>query len=120
EIQRGDTLSELARRHNTTVDEILALNPQIEDPNVIRAGDRIRLPAPEEATQYIENLRAEQAARLAREQAAGVPTPELRSSELEYFARIPTPQFEEYLRRRRTRAAAGAAKETAADVSPEL
>lgn len=120
EIQRGDTLSALARRHNTTVDEILALNPQIEDPNVIWAGERIRLPAPEEATQYIEDLRAEQVARLARERAAGVPTPELQSSELEYFARIPTPQFEEYLRRGRTKDAAEAGAEAAAGVPPEL
>ncbi len=42
-IVRGDTLSELASRYNTTVNEIATLN-NISNPNLIYAGDIIRIP----------------------------------------------------------------------------
>jgi len=44
-IARGDTLSGIARRTGHTVAEILTANPQITDPDRIRAGDVLRLPA---------------------------------------------------------------------------
>lgn len=43
-IQRGDTLKGIAIKFNTTVDELLRLNPQITDPNLIRAGQRLVVP----------------------------------------------------------------------------
>ena len=49
-IQSGDTLSRLANSHNTTVDELVSLN-NIKDPNVIRAGQRLRLPGAQPAPQ---------------------------------------------------------------------
>ena len=39
-IQKGDTLSRIARRYNTTVNEIVALN-NIQNPNLIYAGTTI-------------------------------------------------------------------------------
>ncbi|WP_375771246.1 LysM peptidoglycan-binding domain-containing protein [Archangium gephyra] len=42
-IRSGDTLSGIARRHNTTVDELARAN-KIEDPNQIRAGERLQIP----------------------------------------------------------------------------
>lgn len=42
-IQKGDTLSKIARQNNMTIDEILKLNPYITDPNKIRAGKEINL-----------------------------------------------------------------------------
>lgn len=44
-VQRGDTLSAIARRNNTTVAAILRLNPQIRNPNRLYVGQRIWLPA---------------------------------------------------------------------------
>jgi LysM repeat protein len=44
-VRPGDTLSEIAARCNTTVAELLRLNPEIQDPDLIRAYDRIRVPA---------------------------------------------------------------------------
>ena len=44
-IARGDTLSGIAERTGHTIAEILTVNPQITDPNKIRAGDVLRLPA---------------------------------------------------------------------------
>ncbi|MDE0540282.1 MAG: LysM peptidoglycan-binding domain-containing protein [Rhodospirillales bacterium] len=44
-IARGDTLSGIAQRTGHTVAEILTANPQITDPDRIRAGDVLRLPA---------------------------------------------------------------------------
>lgn len=49
-IQKGDTLRKIAARINSTVNDILAVNPQITDANKIYAGQVINLPA--SATQY--------------------------------------------------------------------
>jgi LysM repeat protein len=43
-IESGDTLFALAIKHRTTVDAILALNPQITNPNLIRVGDKLDIP----------------------------------------------------------------------------
>lgn len=48
-VQPGDNIARIARRENTTVAEILAANPRIEDPNHIQVGQVIVIPvaAPE-------------------------------------------------------------------------
>jgi len=43
EIQKGDTLYGLSRERGTTVDDIMALNPQITDADRIYAGDTLNL-----------------------------------------------------------------------------
>ncbi len=43
-IRKGDSLSLIAKHHFLTVTAILAANPQITNPNKIRAGDIITLP----------------------------------------------------------------------------
>lgn len=43
-IKPGDTLSELAERNGVTVEEILAANPKIEDPDLIYSGDDLKIP----------------------------------------------------------------------------
>ena len=43
-IRPGETLSGIAVRFRTTVAELMRLNPQIRDPNIIRAGATIRVP----------------------------------------------------------------------------
>ena len=42
EIQRGDTLASVADRYGTTVEQLLALNPDV-DPVALRIGQRIRV-----------------------------------------------------------------------------
>jgi len=42
-VQRGDTLSAIARRFGTTVQTLLSLNPQITNPNLIFPGQVIRI-----------------------------------------------------------------------------
>lgn len=42
-VQEGDTLSYLAEYFETTVDEIVKLNPTIENPNLIYEGDVVRV-----------------------------------------------------------------------------
>ena len=42
-IQSGDTLSKIAQQNDTTVDDILRLNPSIKDPNRINAGQTLKL-----------------------------------------------------------------------------
>ncbi|MBU2714502.1 LysM peptidoglycan-binding domain-containing protein, partial [Zooshikella harenae] len=43
-IQRGDTLGNLAKKHDTTVDEILKENKDIKDPDKIYAGYELKIP----------------------------------------------------------------------------
>ena len=43
EIQKGDTLYGLSKERGTTVDDIMALNPQIENADLIYAGDTLNL-----------------------------------------------------------------------------
>ncbi|MBS4031896.1 MAG: DUF3794 domain-containing protein [Clostridiales bacterium] len=45
-VQKGDTLFKIAQRFRTTVDAILAANPEIKDPNLIFPGQKIIIPAP--------------------------------------------------------------------------
>lgn len=45
-IEPGDTLFGLAMRFHTTIDAILAANPQITNPNFIRVGDNVTIPQP--------------------------------------------------------------------------
>ena len=42
-IKRGDTLSALARKFNTTIGALMALNPHIKNANLIYEGDTIRI-----------------------------------------------------------------------------
>lgn len=43
-VVRGDTLKEIAARFDTTVEEILKINPHIKNANLIYPGDRINIP----------------------------------------------------------------------------
>lgn len=42
-VKKGDTLSKIARDFNTTVEEILKINPQIKNPNLINVGQVINI-----------------------------------------------------------------------------
>ncbi len=42
-VQRGDTLSAIARRYNTTIDAIASLN-NIQNPNLIHQGQELKMP----------------------------------------------------------------------------
>ena len=44
-VKSGDTLGAIASRHNTTVQAILAANPQIKNPNAISVGQQIKIPS---------------------------------------------------------------------------
>ncbi|MBA2253654.1 MAG: LysM peptidoglycan-binding domain-containing protein [Chloroflexi bacterium] len=43
-VQRGDTLTAIARRFGITVAQLLAANPQVRDPNTIRFGYALTVP----------------------------------------------------------------------------
>lgn len=45
-IQKGDTLFSIAQKFGVTVNQILAVNPQITTPNIIFAGRTIKIPCP--------------------------------------------------------------------------
>jgi len=44
-VKAGDTLSDIAKANNVSVDELLKANPNITNPDVIRAGQNINIPA---------------------------------------------------------------------------
>ena len=43
-VQKGDTLSKIAKEYNTTVEAICELNPEITNPNLIYVGQVIKIP----------------------------------------------------------------------------
>lgn len=43
-VQPGDWLSAIARGHNTTVQAILAVNPQLTNPDALQPGETLVLP----------------------------------------------------------------------------
>ena len=43
DIQRGDNLTNIAKRYNTTVEDIMKNNSYIKDPNLIYAGKQLNL-----------------------------------------------------------------------------
>ncbi|MEP7158563.1 MAG: LysM peptidoglycan-binding domain-containing protein [Chloroflexota bacterium] len=45
-VKRGDSLSRIARKFDITVEELLAANPQIENPDHIQPGDVLTIPPP--------------------------------------------------------------------------
>ena len=42
-VKEGDSLSVIAKRHNTSVFQLILLNPHIKNPHLIHPGDSIRL-----------------------------------------------------------------------------
>lgn len=42
-VVTGDTLGAIAQKYGTTIKKILALNPRIDNPNLIYAGEVIRV-----------------------------------------------------------------------------
>ena len=42
--QQGGTLSQIAQKYNTSVNELLRLNPNIKDPNKIMEGQKLNVP----------------------------------------------------------------------------
>jgi len=45
-VKSGDSLSKIAAKYGVTVDDILAANPAITDPNKIAVGDKVVIPQP--------------------------------------------------------------------------
>ncbi len=45
-VAKGDTMSKIAKRFGVTVEQILAANPQIKNPNKIQIGDQVTIPVP--------------------------------------------------------------------------
>jgi hypothetical protein len=45
-VKQGDTLSSIAKKFHITVEELLAANKQIKDPNKIAIGDVLVIPSP--------------------------------------------------------------------------
>lgn len=43
-VQRGETLSQIAARYNTTVQKLMAMNPSITDPNKLAANTYLTVP----------------------------------------------------------------------------
>lgn len=48
-VKSGDRLSKIASAYNTTVKAIQAINPDITDPNVIKVGQKIKIPVKRDA-----------------------------------------------------------------------
>lgn len=47
-VQPGDSLSSIAEAHGTTYPRLFDANPEIQNPDIIHAGENVRIPAPDE------------------------------------------------------------------------
>ena len=47
-VAKGDTMSRSRRKFDLTVEQLLAANPKIKNPNRIAIGDEIDIPVPED------------------------------------------------------------------------
>ena len=45
-IVAGDTISKIAKKFDVTPEDLLAANPQVKNPNRIKVGDQLTIPAP--------------------------------------------------------------------------
>ena len=50
-IERGQTLSSIAKKYGLSVQQLLAANPNIKDPNKISAGMKLNLPSAQPSAQ---------------------------------------------------------------------
>lgn len=48
QIKSGDSLSKIAKKHNTTYQRLFYANTFIKDPNIIHPGEKVRVPAKNE------------------------------------------------------------------------
>ncbi|NEW04515.1 LysM peptidoglycan-binding domain-containing protein [Paenibacillus sp. SYP-B3998] len=44
-VKKGDSLNELAKKHHVELDQIIAFNPQITDPNHLSIGEKVKIPS---------------------------------------------------------------------------
>jgi LysM repeat protein len=45
-VVKNDNVSKIAKKFGVTIEQLLAANPQIKNPNSIKAGDEITIPVP--------------------------------------------------------------------------
>ncbi len=43
QVQLGDTLDAIAKKFNTTTDQLMKWNPQIQNPNIIAVGQNLQV-----------------------------------------------------------------------------
>jgi len=43
-VRSGDTLTGIARKYGVTLEKLLSVNPQIEDPNILFRGELVKIP----------------------------------------------------------------------------
>ena len=67
QITSGDTLSRIASRNNVTRDAILKINPEISNPNVLVAGNKIRIPLAADSQEAKDLAVAREEEKIAKE-----------------------------------------------------
>lgn len=67
QITSGDNLRRIAERNATTVDAILAINPEIKNPNMLVAGHKIRIPLPADSQEAKALAATREAERVEKE-----------------------------------------------------
>lgn len=60
EIQSGDTLSEIAAAHHTSIEHLMELNPDISDPNMIYTGNNLTIPTNDNISNPYEGYNSQQ------------------------------------------------------------
>ena len=67
QVTSGDNLRKIAERNNVTTEAILAINPEITNPNMLVAGHKIRIPLPADSQEARDLSAAREAERIEKE-----------------------------------------------------
>jgi hypothetical protein len=82
-VQRGETLSGIAARHNVPLAELVKANPEVTNPNLIEVGQRLRLPSADGYSPPAPTAPVP----MANAPAAGMPDVEAAQARMEAYAR---------------------------------
>jgi peptidoglycan hydrolase-like protein with peptidoglycan-binding domain len=93
-IKKGDTLTAIAKAHDTTVDELIELNPQLKtNPGQLRIGQQIDVPGADKIERPAKRIVDEATKRSSRERAMAGEVAVRARIEGQYA--IPAPSFQD-------------------------
>lgn len=67
QVMSGDNLRKIAERNKVTVQAILAINPEITNPNILQAGHKIRIPLAADSQEAKNLAKTREAERIEKE-----------------------------------------------------
>ena len=68
-VKQGDTLYNLSKKYNVSLDELIKMNPHIKNPDVLHIGDKVKIPTTTHAVMPKKEEKKEVVKEIAKEMA---------------------------------------------------